>query len=194
MKRVRVTGWVVACLFAAAMAGGVSSAYGSDYRVDPEHSFVEFRVQHLGFSWLYGRFNTVSGEFTYDPAQPAKSTIAVTIETGSVDTRHAERDKHLRSKDFLHVKKFPVALFKSSSFTGDAEGGVMEGLLTLHGVSKPVSITVKKIGEGKDPWKGYRAGFVGSVTLNRRDFAIDYDLGPKGDLLEFDLSIEGIRQ
>ena len=194
MKRMRVTVWVVALLCAAAMAGGAASAYGSDYRVDPEHSFVEFRVQHLGFSWLYGRFNTVSGEFSYDPAKPEKSRIAVTIETGSVDTRHAERDKHLRSADFLHVKKYPVALFKSGRYTGDAEGGVMEGLLTLHGVSKPVKIKVRKIGEGKDPWKGYRAGFVGTVTLNRRDFGIDYDLGPKGDLLEFDLSIEGIRR
>lgn len=171
-----------------------SAAQGAEYEVDPAHSFVQFRIQHLGFSWLYGRFNRVSGTFTYDPETPAANQIAIEIDTASVDTNHAERDKHLREEDFLDVKQYPQAVFKSTKYNGTAEEGTLEGILTLHGVSKPISLTIKKIGEGPDPWGGYRAGFLGSFTLTRRDFGIDYDLGPAGETVEMDLGIEGIRQ
>jgi polyisoprenoid-binding protein YceI len=169
-------------------------AQAADYKVDPAHSFVEFRVQHLGYSWLYGRFNTVGGEFSHDPAKPQASTISVVIDTTSVDTNHAERDKHLRGSDFLTVEKFGTATFKSTAYTGSAEEGTLEGELTLMGVTKPIAFKVKKLGEGKDPWGGYRAGFIGSYTLDRRDFDNDYELGPKGWTVELDLGIEGIRK
>lgn len=167
-----------------------SPAWAAQYKIDPTHSFVEFRIQHLGFSWLYGRFNDVSGEFTYDESKPDGSSFSVEIVTNSVDTNHVERDKHLRGKDFLEVSKYPKATFKSKSF----DGNTLEGLLTLHGVSKSISIDVTKVGEGKDPWGGYRAGFLGKVAFKKSDFGIDYNLGPAGEMIEFELGIEGIRQ
>jgi polyisoprenoid-binding protein YceI len=155
---------------------------------------VEFRIQHLGFSWLYGRFNNVSGTFDYDPDNLRASNIAVEIDTTSVDTNHAERDKHLRGEDFLNVETYPKAFFKSTQYTGDASGGTLEGELTLHGVTKPITIEVQKIGEGPDPWGGYRAGFLGTTQLTRKDFGMEYDLGPPGETMELELGIEGIRQ
>ena len=89
----------------------------------------------------------------------------MSIDPASVDTNHAERDKHLRNPDFLDVEKYPDAGFESTKYTGDAESGTLEGMLTLHGVTKPISIELRKLGEGKDPWGGYRAGFIGTVTL-----------------------------
>ncbi len=180
----------------AALAMGFLSlvASAATYDIDPTHSFVQFRIKHLGYSWLYGRFNTISGEFSYAAEQPEASTISVTIETASVDSNHAERDKHLRNEDFLHVDKYPTATFQSTKFTPNGDGGILEGELTLHGVTKPIQIEVTKIGEGKDPWGGYRAGFAGITTLTRKDFGMEYDLGPAAESMELELGIEGIRK
>jgi len=167
----------------------------AEYQLDPAHSFVEFRVQHLGYSWLYGRFNDVSGSYSYDPENPEATEINVEVKTASVDTNHAKRDKHLRSEDFLHVDEFPTARFEGTGYTGTAEKGVMEGRLTLHGVTRAVSIEVEKLGEGEDPWGGYRSGFIGTMTIDRGDFGIDYpDLRPTSWQIHFELGIEGVRQ
>lgn len=169
---------------------GTGMAWAAEYKIDPTHSFVEFRIQHLGFSWLYGRFNDVSGEFSYNESKPAGNNFSVEISTESIDTNHAERDKHLRSKDFLDVSKYAKAVFKSKSF----DGKTLAGVLTLHGVSKTIQIDVTKVGEGKDPWGGYRAGFIGKVAFKKSDFGIDYNLGPASEMIEFELGIEGIRK
>ena len=166
----------------------------AEYRVDPSHSFVQFRIQHLGFSWLYGRFNTIVGDFRHDPLNPAANEVRVEIDTASIDTNHAERDKHLREEDFLHVKKHATATFRSTRFTGNAEAGTLEGELTLNGVRKPIAIGLKKLGEGKDPWGGYRAGFIGTTSLRLKDFGINYNLGPASETMELELGIEGIRK
>ncbi len=166
----------------------------ADYEIDSTHSFVEFKIQHLGYSWLHGRFNTIKGGFSYDAENPNDSQIEVSIDPASVDTNHAERDKHIRDADFLDVKKFPEAGFKSTSFTASDTGGTLVGDLTLHGVTKEISIDVTKIGEGKDPWGGYRAGFAGTTTLVRKDFDMGYNLGPASESMELDLTIEGIRK
>lgn len=180
---------VILCV--AAMSGPLEAA---DYTVDPSHAFIQFRISHLGYSVLAGRFNDFAGTFVWDRDDPAASAINVTIKTASVDTNWAERDKHIRGEDFLDVEQFPLATFKSSKFTGDAKSGALEGILTLHGVSKPVTLQVRAVGEGDDPWGGYRAGFAGTTTIDRTDFGISYDLGPSANSMEFDLFIEGIRQ
>ncbi len=130
----------------------------------------------------------------YDSKTPGDSSINVEIDVGSVDTNHAERDKHLRGTDFFDVKNHPIATFSSTSFSANDNGGTLEGKLTLHGVTKPITIEVTKIGEGKDPWGGYRAGFSGSFVLTRSDFDISYNLGPASETSELQLTIEGIRQ
>jgi polyisoprenoid-binding protein YceI len=184
---------LLASLATALLTAG-AIAVAAEYKIDPAHSFVEFRAKHLGYSWLYGRFNVVSGEFTHDPADPSANSITVEVDTTTVDTRHAERDKHLRSDDFLAVEDHPRATFKSTRYEGTTESGKLHGELTVSGVSRPVVFEIRKMGEGPDPWGGYRAGFTGSYTLTRKDFGIDYDLGPSSTTVELTLGIEGIRK
>ena len=183
-----------ASFWACPLASIATHSPAADYEFDSAHSFVEFRIKHLGYSWLYGRFNKISGHFSHDPDNPQANAIAVSIDAASVDTNHAERDKHLRGSDFLDVAKYPDATFESTKYTGDARSGTLEGMLTLHGVTKPISIRLDKLGEGNDPWGGYRAGFIGTTTLTRRDFGISYNLGPTSKSMELEFGIEGIRK
>ena len=181
-------------LAAATLLFSAQASQAADYRIDAGHSFVQFKISHIGVSWMIGTFDTLSGTFTFDPdAGPDGQSVSVEIDTDSIDTGHAERDKHLRSADFLNVDQFPTATFVSTGYEGDAEGGVMTGDLTLHGVTMPVAIAVKRVGEGKDPWGGYRAGFEGSVTITRKDFGMGYNLGPASETMELSLFIEGTR-
>ena len=174
-----------------------TQALAAKYVIDTKeaHAFIQFRIQHLGYSWLTGRFNTFSGSFEYDEKNPANASVAVEIDTASVDSNHAERDKHLRGDDFLDVEKYPTAKFVSTSFKEKGDGtAVLEGNLTLHGVTKPVTIDVEHVGHGEDPWGGYRRGFEGRTRIALADFDINYNLGPKSKELELILSVEGIRQ
>ncbi len=173
------------------------SAQAADYTIDTKgaHASVQFKIKHLGYSWLTGRFNTFEGDFSYDEAAPEKSGIEIVIDTASLDSNHAERDKHLKGSDFLNVKEFPKAVFKSTGFEvkGD-NNAVVTGIFMLHGVKKTISFPVEKIGEGKDPWGGYRAGFSGSTTLKLSDYGITYNLGPASTHVEIELHVEGVRK
>lgn len=189
----RIASAAAAAGLALTLAAGPAAA--AEYKIDPAHSSVNFVISHLGFSMMDGRFNDVSGTFTYAPEEgPGAQAITVVIPTASIDTNHAERDKHLRSADFLNVEEYPEARFESTGFSGDESGGVMTGNLTLHGVTRPIEIQVETVGEGDDPWGGYRAGFKGTTTLDRSDFGISYDLGPAAETMDMTLHIEGIRQ
>ncbi|EIJ35384.1 YceI family protein [Thiothrix nivea] len=174
-----------------------NSVYAEDYAIDTEgmHAFVQFRIQHLGYSWLYGRFDKFSGNFSYDEAKPEEAKAEVAIDTTSINSNHAERDKHLRSEDFLDVEKFPEAKFVSTKFIPGADGaGKLEGDLTLHGVTKPITLDVKQIGAGDDPWGGFRRGFEGSTKFALKDFDIKKDLGPASQEVEMILAVEGVRK
>ena len=176
---------------------GAGQAMAADYKIDKQgqHAFIQFRIQHLGYSWLYGTFKDFDGNFSFDAKDPSADKIKVTINTDSVDTNHAERDKHLRSADFLNVAAHPQASFESTKVTPTGDGTAdVTGNLTLNGVTKPVTIKAHSMGEGKDPWGGYRAGFEGTTTLKLKDFNIQKDLGPKSQEVEFMLSFEGVRQ
>lgn len=183
-------------LLAITLLAGVA-VQAAEYRIDRDgaHAFVQFRIKHLGYSWLYGRFNDFDGSFSYDPAAPDKASVNVTIDMASIDSNHAERDKHLRGSDFFDVKKYPTATFVSKSFTpqGD-DAGVLLGTLTLKGISKDVSINVERVGGGPDPWGGVRQGFSGRTELVLKDFGIDFDLGPMSTTAEIMLDIEGIKR
>src|SRR5690554_673033 len=176
---------------------GATSAQAADYVIDTKdaHAFVQFKISHLGYSWLLGRFNDFEGSFSYDEANPSAAKVNVTIDVASLDSNHAERDKHLRSGDFFDVAKYPQAKFESTSYAPNGDGtGVLTGNFTLHGTTKEIAIDVKEIGSGQDPWGGFRRGFEGSVTLTPAEFGMDYDLGPAAETVEIYLSIEGIRQ
>eukprot|EP01093_Parvamoeba_rugata_P002351 TRINITY_DN1290_c0_g2_i4.p2 TRINITY_DN1290_c0_g2~~TRINITY_DN1290_c0_g2_i4.p2 ORF type:complete len:161 (-),score=47.85 TRINITY_DN1290_c0_g2_i4:79-561(-) len=155
---------------------GTTAVHAADYVIDTQgaHAFVNFKIKHLGYSWLHGRFNTFDGSFSYDSANPNASQIMVNIDTKSIDSNHAERDKHLRGGDFLNVDKFPKATFKSTSIKFDEDGDEADvtGEFTLHGVTKTITFEIDKIGEGKDPWGGYRVGFEGETSLKLADLVL----------------------
>lgn len=181
-------------LGAALFAG---QALAADYAIDKpgQHAFINFKISHLGYSWLYGTFKDFDGSFSFDAANPEASKVNVTINTASLDSNHAERDKHLRSADFLNVDKHPQASFVSTAVKSTGEGTAdITGDLTLNGVTKPVVIQARLLGEGQDPWGGYRAGFEGSTRIALKDFGITKDLGPASQEVELTLSVEGIRQ
>ncbi len=171
------------------------SLYADNYRIDTEgaHASINFKIKHLGYSWLTGRFNDFKGTFSYDAKKPDQSKIEFTVKTASVDSNHAERDKHLRGKKFLDVKKFPQAKFISTAYkkTGD-KAGVLSGNLTLHGVTRPVSMKVIQLGAGRDPWGGFRRGFETQLTIRLHDYDIKHNLGSASEELELDIYIEGI--
>ncbi|KZY62156.1 hypothetical protein A3742_07405 [Oleiphilus sp. HI0071] len=175
----------------------VASANAADYVIDTKgaHAFVQFRVMHLGYSWLYGRFNDFSGEFSYDPASPEKAAITVDIQTPSVDSNHAERDKHLRGDKFLDVEQFPTAKFVSTRVEVVSEDKAkVYGNLTLKDVTKEIVLDVDRVGMGEDPWGGYRVGFEGRTKFRMKDFNILRDLGPLSQDVEMILSVEGIKK
>lgn len=183
-------------LTTAALLASAANASAADYKIDKQgqHAFVQFRIQHLGYSWLYGTFRDFDGSFTFDEADPSKDKVNVTINTNSVDTNHAERDKHLRSAEFLNVAKFAQATFVSTGVKKDGDDLDITGNLTLNGVTKPVTLEAKKLGEGKDPWGGYRAGFEAETKIALKDFNIKTDLGPASQDVQLMISVEGIRQ
>jgi len=174
-----------------------TNSVADEYVVDKKgmHASIQFKIAHLGYSWLWGRFNDFDGHFTYDKNDPDASTIEITINTKSIDSNHAERDKHLREDEFLDVEKYPQSKFISTSFTLNDDGvGVLKGDFTLHGVTKPIIIAIKRIGEGDDPWGGYRVGFEGTTRIALADYGITRDLGPASAELDLILAIEGVRK
>lgn len=180
----------------ASLLLGSLTASAADYKIDKEgqHAFIHFRIQHLGYSWLYGTFKDFDGRFTFDEKNPAADKVDVTINTSSIDTNHAERDKHLRSADFLNTSKNPQATFKSTDVKKEGDELKITGDLTLNGVTKPVTLEAKMLGEGKDPWGGYRAGFEAEGEIALKDFNITKDLGPASQKVQLMISVEGVRQ
>ncbi|WP_144392721.1 YceI family protein [Pleionea sediminis] len=186
----KLTTFLLAILF----SGGLLAA---DYKIDTKgaHASINFKIQHLGYSWLTGRFNDFSGSFSYDKAKPEDSKIQVKINTTSIDSNHAERDKHLRSGDFLNTDKFGEATFVSTKIKDKGNGKLeVVGDLTLHGVTKSITIDTTKVGEGDDPWGGYRVGFAGETEFRLKDFGIPEKLGKASQTVYLSLHVEGIRQ
>lgn len=163
-----------------------------EYVIDTKgaHAFVQFRYKHLGYSWLYGRFNDFEGEFTYDPKDDSKNKVTATVDVSSVDSNHAERDKHFRSKDYLNTDKFKTAKFVSTSYkTVGKDKAKLKGKLTLMGVTKEIELDVEVIGGGEDPWGGYRQGFEARTTIDPSDYGMK-----KIGTIDLIWSAEGIRK
>lgn len=182
---------ILKALLAASLLTPLANA--ADYIVDYKgaHASINFKVKHLGYSWLTGRFDKFDGKFNYDSANVAASKIEINIDTTSVNSNHADRDKHIKSADFLEISKFSTAKFVSTSVTDKGNNKLeVKGLLTLHGVTKEITINAEKIGEGDDPWGGYRAGFSGTTSIGMGDFGLKSNYGE----VLFDLHIEGVKQ
>ena len=188
MKKLLLT-----CATATTLLFGALHAHASEYIIDTKgaHASINFKVKHLGYSWLTGRFNNFSGSFNYDANNVNASNINVEVDMSSLDSNHAKRDKHVRSDDYLDVDSFGSASFVSTSIkeTGNNTLEVV-GDLTLMGVTKSMTFAAEKIGEGKDPWGGYRAGFSATGSFSSAEFGLPDHVGE----VVLDLHIEGIRQ
>ena len=178
--------------FALALAAACAApAPAEEFTVDTGHSTVLFRILHMGVSNAWGRFDNIAGTVNLDEADPAKSALDITISTESVDTGVAKRDDHLRGPDFFNARQFPKITFKSQSLraTG-ADTYEVTGTLTLHGVSRPLTVTLKKIGAGKSPLGDQRLGVETGFTIKRSDFGMKNMLDAVGDNVLLIVSLE----
>ena len=178
---------------------GVAAA-GEIYRIDPVHTWVLFRIQHLGISYAYGRFRDVSGTLDLDEAAPERSSMRVEIGVDSIDTDNEKRDRHLRSADFFDASKFPRITFRSTALRKvEDQTFDVTGNLSMHGVTKPATLRMKLTGVARpDPWGDHRAGFEGTTTIRRSDFnmnAIDAGaFGALGDDVQVTIAVEAVRR
>jgi polyisoprenoid-binding protein YceI len=176
---------------AAAIAQASAPAVNGSYKIDPVHTQALFTVGHLGVSKLTGRFDGIKGELA---VEGSGGTVKAEIDVASINTNSADRDKHLRSPDFFNAAQFPKMTFESSSFKLSAAGeGTLTGNLTLHGVTRPVTFKVVHVGAARDPWGGYRSGYIASTTIKRSDYGMKFMVGPVSDEVELHLNIEAIK-
>ena len=188
--------WAVPVLLAAfALPVGAADTF----TIDKAHSQVGFRVRHL-ISKVPGRFTDFSGAITADAAAPTAATVSFTIQATSIDTDNAQRDKHLRSADFFDVEKYPTIEFKIRKVTPTGKDRYdVAGSLTMHGVTREVTLPVVFLGLAKDPWGSERAGFEIATTLNRKDYGIVWnqtlDTGGLllGEDVEISINIEAVK-
>ena len=161
--------------FAAALLLTLSAAAQDVWQLDPAHTAAQFSVRHLAVSTVRGGFTKVSGSVLYDPANPGKSSIQVTIDAASVDTRVEKRDNDLRSPNFLDAQKYPTITFHSKQFKIPGPGKMLiTGDLTIHGVTKEVVLDLDgPTAPIKDPWGNQRVGVTGTTKINRKDFGVN---------------------
>ena len=182
----------------ALLLPALASAEAVVYKADPDHSAVGFSIRHF-VSNVPGRFKEFDGTIKYDKQSPAASSVEFTVPAASIDTGNGDRDNHLRGPDFFDVQKFPNLTFTSTEVKAkDADTLDVTGDLTLHGVTKRITIPVDVLGTFKTP-NGEKAGFETSFTVNRKDYGIIWnrvlDAGSVlGDDVKINISVEANRQ
>jgi polyisoprenoid-binding protein YceI len=142
------------------------------WKIDPSHTIVEFSAKHLMITTVKGRITGIEGTIQADDQNLENSSVEVTLDAVTIDTRTEQRDNHLRSVDFLHVEEYPAITFRSTRIEGSKEEFKLTGDLTIRGVTKPVTLNVTFEGQTKDPWGGDRIGFSASGKIDRRDFGL----------------------
>jgi polyisoprenoid-binding protein YceI len=163
------------------------------WKLDPAHSVAEFKVKHMMISNVKGSFSGLSGTLSLDETDYTHSKVEVDIPVSSLTTGDAQRDGHLKSADFFDAEKFPAILFKSTNI--DSNGGAnyaVSGDLTIHGITKPVTLAVEDVSEpSKDPWGNQRIGLSATTKINRKDFGLTWNsaLESGGVLVGEDVSI-----
>jgi polyisoprenoid-binding protein YceI len=168
-------------------------AAADDYMIDPVHSAISFKISHVGLSYVHGRFDSFSGDFTIDSGDPSKSSFRLKISPESVDTNNKGRDNHLRSPDFFNVKQFPVMSFASTAVKPVDGGYEVTGDLTLHGQTKPVTLTLKGGTSAEFPKGVQRTGYVADFVVKRSDFGVG-KMAMLGDEVYVSVGIEGTKK
>ena len=165
---------------------------GGNFAIDKNHAKIIFSTSHFGFSTYYGLFTSFDARMHFDPKAPTASTLEVTIDLNGIDTTNPKLDSHLKSPDFFDVAKYPQATFKATTIrtTGPTTGTIV-GDLTLHGVTKPVTLLASFAGGGVNPMtKAYVLGFSATGTLNRSDFGVSAYVPAVGDTVTLTISGE----
>jgi polyisoprenoid-binding protein YceI len=153
----------------------VQSAMAASYTVDKDHSSINFTVKHLGISNVKGHFKDYDGKINFDAKNPKADSATLTIKTASISTESDKRDEHLQSPDFFDTAKFPEMSFKTTKITKSGSKYNVEGLLTLHGVEKPVTLNAEFGGMTKDPWGNNRVAFTASGKIDRTQFGLTWN-------------------
>lgn len=173
----------------AAPANSATTVAPAAWMVDTTHSSAIFKVKHSGVSWFFGRFNGITGTITYDPKDVAASSVLIKVDTTTVDTKTKKLDDHLKSPDFFDAAQFPEMVFESESVKAGKEKDTLEvtGNLTLHGVTKPLTVTVAVTGTGEMRGKQI-AGFLTTFEIDRTEFGMSYG-APSGVGAEVGITI-----
>lgn len=165
------------------------------YKADAVHSSIGFRIKHLNVAYFYGRFNDVEGTFAFDEAEPARSVVDLHVKVESIDTHNGLRDADLKSAQFFDAGKFKEIAFRGTRTTRiDPQRFKVEGELTLHGVTRPLTVTLKRTGSGPGMRNEYRSGFETVFEVKRSEFGMTAMPDKLGDEVRLTVSIEGIRQ
>ena len=182
-----------------AKAATIPGLAAGTWVIDRSHSTVGFTVRHLMVSKVRGTFSEFDGAIEIGES-PLDSSVTATIALESIDTKDAQRDAHLRSHDFFETEAYPTMTYRSTAVHQSGDDFVVDGELTLHGVTRPVQLALEFNGVSSDPWGGTRAGFSATTEINRRDFGIDITLPLDGggvvvgDKVKVELEIEAILQ
>jgi polyisoprenoid-binding protein YceI len=181
-------------ILAAVVSSLGLAAHADTFKIDPVHSSIAFSIQHLGITDFIGRFNDVSGTVVFDKADPSKSSVEISIPVESIDTHNEKRDQHLKSPDFFNAKQFPMIVFKSKSVEASGDDYKVTGELILHGVTKPLTLEIKRVAEGQGMEGETRLGGGTRFKFKRSDFGMDFMQGPLGDEVTVFVSLEGVKQ
>jgi polyisoprenoid-binding protein YceI len=182
--------------FSSWFAQALAAPQADTWHLDGAHSSAQFSVRHLGISTVRGAFTKISGDANYVPADLSKSSVDITIDASSVDTRVAMRDNDLRSEHFLDVAKYPTITFKSKRISSAGTDKLsITGDLTLHGVTKEVTLDVTGPSAPiKNPMgPGQRMGASATTKINRQDFGMTYLVGPVADEVEIQIDVELVK-
>ena len=183
------------CFLALNALAGATTVRADSYKIDPVHSAILFKIGYLGVGIIYGRFDSFSGDITFDQNDPSKDAINVEIKTDSIDTNAANRDKSIRGPDFFNAAQFPTATFQSKSFKKiDDKTYEITGDFTLRGVTKPLTLKTTLIGTGLGPKGETRTGAEASASLKRSDFDVKAMLPAVADKVNLIIAVQGIKQ
>lgn len=171
------------------------------YQIDPQHSAAQFKVRHMMIANVKGEFDKIRGTVDLDPANPSAARVEAIIDVNSISTREPDRDNDLKSPRFFDAANFPEITFRSTSVAPDGEGYKVTGDLSLHGVTKSVTLDVESLTpEVKDPWGLQRRGLTASTRIDRRDFGITLNMPLEGggvlvgDKVDITLDVEMTRK